>query len=172
MCPRALITGISGQDGSYLTELLLEDGYEVFGIVRRPPTERFENIEHLRDRLTLIVGDVRDRDSLAGALQAARPDMIYHLAGPSFVPDLWARPSEALEAIAKPTSQLLELVRDQHRSARVMVASSREIFGDSGEAPQRETSPLRPTTPYGVAKLAGFLLSRILREHNDLHVCS
>lgn len=172
MSPRALITGISGQDGSYLAELLLEEGYDVYGVVRQPLGERFENIEHIRDGLRLIVGDVRDRDALRGALETARPDQIYHLASPSFVPDLWARPSEALEAIAKPTAQLLELVRDQHPSARVMVASSREIFGDSGETPQRETSPLRPTTPYGVAKLAGFMLARILREHDDLHVCS
>jgi GDPmannose 4,6-dehydratase len=172
MSPRALITGISGQDGSYLAELLLEEGYDVYGVVRRPVGERFRNIDHLRDQLKLIAADVRDADALGGALAISRPHEIYHLASPSFVPDLWARPSEALEAIARPTSQLLELVRDGHRSARVMVASSREIFGDSGETPQRETSPLRPTTPYGVAKLAGFLLARILREHSDLYVCS
>lgn len=172
MSRRALITGVSGQDGSYLAELLLEEGYDVCGVVRRPLDERLGNIEHLRHDLKLIAVDVRDAEALGGALATAQPHEIYHLASPSFVPDLWARPSEALEAIAKPTSQLLELVRDRHPSARVMVASSREIFGDSGETPQRETSPLRPTTPYGVGKLAGFLLARILREHNGLHVCS
>lgn len=169
---RALITGVSGQDGSYLAELLLERDYEVHGIVRRPLSERFPNIEHLRDRLSLTVADVRDGDALAGVVESARPDEIYHLAGPSFVPDLWARPSEALNAIATPTAQLLELVRDRRGSARVMIASSREIFGDAGETPQRETSPWRPTTPYGVAKLAGFTLAHALREHDGLHVCS
>jgi GDPmannose 4,6-dehydratase len=152
--------------------LLLDRGYEIYGIVRRPLSERFENIEHLRDRLRLVVADVRDADGLAGAIEAAGPDEIYHLAGPSFVPELWARPTEALEAIATPTAQLLELVRDRHPSARVMVASSREIFGDAGETPQRETSPWRPSTPYGIAKLAGFMLARALREHDGLHVCS
>jgi GDPmannose 4,6-dehydratase len=172
MCPRALITGISGQDGSYLAELLLEKSYDVYGVVRRPLSERLPNIEHLRDRLKLIVGDIRDPDAVGGALETARPDEVYHLAGPSFVPDLWARPSEALDAIATPTARLLELVRDRHPAARVMVASSREIFGDAGETPQRESSPWRPTTPYGIAKLAGFTLARALREHDDLHVCS
>jgi GDPmannose 4,6-dehydratase len=172
MCPRALITGISGQDGSYLAELLLEREYEVYGMVRRPLGERFENIEHLRDRLKLIAGDIRDANALGGTLETARPDEVYHLAGPSFVPDLWARPSEALDAIAMPTALLLELIRDRHPSARVMLASSREIFGDAGETPQRETSPWRPTTPYGIAKLAGFTLGRALREHDSVHVCS
>ena len=88
------------------------------------------------------------------------------------MPDLWARPSEALDAIARPTALLLELVRDRHPTARVMVASSREIYGDAGETPQRESSPWRPTTPYGIAKLAGFTLARALREHDGLHVCS
>src|SRR5689334_14164759 len=169
---RALITGISGQDGSYLAELLLDKGYDVYGVVRRPLGERFGNIEHIRDRLRLMVGDIRDRESVGAVLETAQPDEIYHLAGPTFVPDLWARPCEALEAIAKPTALLLELVRDRVAAARVMVASSREIFGDAGEAPQRESSPWRPTTPYGIAKLAGFTLARALREHDGLHVCS
>jgi GDPmannose 4,6-dehydratase len=172
LSPRALITGISGQDGSYLAELLLERGYEVHGIVRHPLSQRPANLEPIRDRLNLLVGDVGEIAVLAGALDEAQPDEIYHLAGPTFVPDLWARPSEALEAIAKPTAQLLELVRDRHPSARVMLASSREIFGDARESPQRETSPFRPTTPYGIAKLAGFQLANALREHDGLHVCS
>jgi GDPmannose 4,6-dehydratase len=169
---RALITGVSGQDGSYLAELLLARDYEVFGVVRRPLGEPLPNIEPLRERLRLLAGDVRNPDQLRAALQTAAPDEIYHLASPSFVPDLWDHPSEALTAIATPTARLLELVQAVCPSARVMVASSREIFGDAGESPQRETSPCRPTNPYGVAKLAGFLLGKALRERLGLHVCS
>ena len=169
---RALITGIAGQDGSYLAELLLERDYEVHGIVRRPLSEPLENIDHLRDRLELIVGDVRDPTVLRAALDRARAEEIYHLASPTFVPDLWERPSDALAAIAEATALLLQIVRAQLPSARVLVASSREIFGDAGESPQRETSPCRPTNPYGISKLAGHLLCGAMREHYGLHVCS
>jgi GDPmannose 4,6-dehydratase len=169
---RALITGIAGQDGSYLAERLLDDDYEIHGLLRQPLTQPLPNIEPLRDSLELIVGDVRRRADLEAALAISNPDEIYHLASPSFVPDLWERPSETFEAVALATASLLELVRERLPQTRVMVASSREIFGDSGESPQRETSPWRPTNPYGVAKLAGLLLARALRERDGLFVCS
>jgi GDPmannose 4,6-dehydratase len=169
---RALITGIAGQDGSYLAELLLARGYAVYGIVRRPLSERFPNIEHLRDRLSLLVGDVMDHQTVRTAIQDARPDEIYHLASPNFVPDLWKDPGDALVAIAGSTASLLQIVRDELPVARVLIASSREIFGDTGESPQRETSPFRPTNPYGIAKLAGHLLCDAMRAQDGLHVCS
>ncbi|HEY2260282.1 MAG TPA: GDP-mannose 4,6-dehydratase [Solirubrobacteraceae bacterium] len=169
---RALITGIAGQDGSYLAERLLDDDYEIHGLLRQPLTQPLPNIEPLRDSLELIVGDVRRRADLEAALAISNPDEIYHLASPSFVPDLWERPSETFEAVALATASLLELVRERLPQTRVMVASSREIFGDSGESPQRETSPWRPTNPYGVAKLAGLLLAQALRERDGLFVCS
>jgi GDPmannose 4,6-dehydratase len=169
---RALITGIAGQDGSYLAELLLARGYAVYGIVRHPLSERFPNIEHVRDRLNLLVGDVMDPQTVRTAIQDARPDEIYHLASPNFVPDLWRDPGDALVAIAGSTASLLQIVRDELPAARVLIASSREIFGDAGESPQRETSPFRPTNPYGIAKLAGHLLCDAMRAYDGLHVCS
>ena len=169
---RALITGIAGQDGSYLAELLLARRYAVYGIVRRPLTERLPNIEHIRDRLGLVVGDVTDPQTLRAAIHETRPDEIYHLASPNFVPDLWKDPADAVTAIAGTTASLLGIVREDIPDARVMIASSREIFGDAGESPQRETSPCRPSNPYGIAKLAGHLLCGALREHDGLHVCS
>jgi GDPmannose 4,6-dehydratase len=169
---RVLITGISGQDGSYLAEQLLEHDYQVHGLTRRAPGERLPNIEHLRDSLELSIGDVRNPADLAAVLDRCRPEEIYHLASPSFVPELWQRPTETFDAVAGATAQLLELVRERWPGARVMLAGSREMFGDSGESPQRETSPCRPTNPYGIAKLAGFLLAKALRERDGLFVCS
>lgn len=170
---RALITGVAGQDGSYLAELLLDRGDKVFGVLRRPEQEEpTPNLTHIRDRLDLLVGDVNDPDTLRSALETARPHEIYHLASPNFVPDLWKRPREALEAIAGTTASLLELVRSQLPSAKVLIASSREIFGDAGESPQRETTPCRPTNPYGIGKLAGHLLCGAMREHGGLFACS
>lgn len=170
---RALITGVAGQDGSYLAELLLDRGDEVFGVLRRPEEEEpTPNLKDIRDRLDLVVGDVNDPDTLRSALDWARPHEIYHLASPNFVPDLWKRPSEAIEAIAGTTASLLELVRSRLPSAKVLVASSREIFGDAGESPQRETTPCRPTNPYGIGKLAGHLLCGAMREHGGLFACS
>jgi GDPmannose 4,6-dehydratase len=169
---RALITGISGQDGSYLAEQLLEAGYEVHGLTRRPPTEPLPNIEHLRDSLQLSAGDVRNPADLEAAVDRSRPDEIYHLASPSFVPELWERPTETFDGVAGATARLLELVRERRPETRVMLAGSREMFGDSGESPQRETSPCRPDNPYGIAKLAGFLLAKALRERDGLFVCS
>ncbi len=169
---RALITGIAGQDGSYLAELLLEQGYQVFGLVRGETDRPLPNIEAVRDRLTLIAGDVRDRDSVLGALELASPDEVYHLAGPTFVPELWADPPEALSAIAGATGMLLQAIVECCPESRVMVASSREIFGLADESPQRETSRCRPTNPYGIAKLAAHQLCGALRDHWGIHVCS
>lgn len=169
---RALITGIAGQDGSYLAELLLEHGYEVHGLVRRPLDERFDNIEHIRAEIELLVGDIRDRDVVESAIERIRPDELYHLASPSFVPDLWDRPADALEAIAGATALVLQTVRLRSPQTRVLIASSRELFGDAPESPQRETTPYLPTNPYGIAKLSGHLLCGTLREHDGMHACS
>jgi GDPmannose 4,6-dehydratase len=169
---RALITGVAGQDGSYLSELLLERGYEVHGIVRQPLAERFENIEHLRGELRLSTGDVRDRVVVTAAIESVRPDEIYHLASPNFVPALWEQPSEAIAGIAQTTAMILECARDQAPEARVLVASSREIFGRTSESPQREDTPCHPTNPYGIARLAGHQLCGAMREHDGLYVSS
>jgi GDPmannose 4,6-dehydratase len=169
---RAFITGIGGQDGSYLAELLLARGYEVCGLVHRPLAERFENIEHLRGDLELVAGDVRDRDLLSGVLDRWQPGELYHLAGPTFVPDALARPAETLMAVAGGTAAVLEAAASHDAPIRVMVASSREIFGDTDESPQRETTPCHPTNPYGIGKLAGHLLCGALRDQRGLHACS
>lgn len=168
----ALVTGIAGQDGSYLAEMLLARGYQVYGIVRRPLSEQFPNLAHIRDQVTLMQGDARDPDLIHAALQELRPDEIYHLASPTFVPALWERPSDAVEAIASATARLLEAVLAHCPQSRVLIASSREIFGATTETPQRETTPFHPTNPYAIAKLASHLLCGALREHAGLHVCS
>jgi GDPmannose 4,6-dehydratase len=169
---RAFITGIGGQDGSYLAELLLERGYAVYGLVHRPLTERFENIEHLRDDLELVVGDVRDRELLSSVLHRWQPGELYHLAGPTFVPESFERPAETLAAVAGGTAAVLEAAASHDSPVRVMVASSREIFGVTDQSPQRETTACHPTNPYGIGKLAGHLLSGALRDQRGLHACS
>jgi GDPmannose 4,6-dehydratase len=169
---RGFITGIGGQDGSYLAELLLEQGYEVGGLVRRPLAEPIENIEHLRGELELVVGDVRDRELLSETLRRWRPDELYHLAGPGFVPESFERPAETLTGVAGGTATVLEAVEAHDAPVRVFVASSREIFGDAEVSPQHESTPCHPNSPYGIAKLAGHLLCGVLRERRGLHACS
>jgi len=168
---RALITGITGQDGSYLAELLLAEGYEVSGLLREGRTD-LGNIEHLRERLTLVPGDLLAPETLHAAIEAIVPDELYHLAGPSQVPDSWRSPGRAIAAIASATADLLESVRELTPETRVFVASSSEIFGDAGESPQSETSPCRPRSPYGVAKLAAHHLAATMRERHGMHVSS
>jgi GDPmannose 4,6-dehydratase len=170
--PRALVTGIAGQDGSYLAELLLERGYEVYGLVRPPSTRALANLAHLRDRLTLLEGELGDPRTLVAALQAARPSELYHLAAPTFVPRSWEDPAGTLTEVVVATAALLSEVRALNAGVRVYVASSGEIFGDSGQCPQNEDTRCRPTTPYGVAKLAAHLLVRTMREKHGLHACS
>ena len=169
MSRRALITGISGQDGSYLAELLLEEGYEVFGTVRRPTSSSFPNIEGIRDRLTLTRVDLLDLDSLARAVSEAEPHEVYNLAAPSFVPRSWEEPSETAEFAAVGATQLLEAIRVTQPEARVYQACSSEIFGEPLEAPQHEATPVLPLTPYGAAKAYSFFIARAYRRRYGLH---
>jgi GDPmannose 4,6-dehydratase len=170
---RALITGISGQDGSFLAELLLEKGYEVSGFVHGDPQERSLGCsEHLRERLSLLGGDLLDPASLRAAIEQVQPHELYHLASPSFIPASWERPAETMRAIAGSTAVLLEAVRDTDPRARVWVAASGAMFGDAPQSPQDESTPCRPTTPYAVAKLAAHQLVGALRVHDGLYACS
>lgn len=164
---RALITGIGGQDGSYLAELLLEQGYEVAGMVRDLAAGTPVNLLPVGDELTLLEGNLLDPASLRDVVAAAAPDELYHLAAPTFVPASWEDPTETLAAIAGATGTLLALARE--RSCRLYLAASSELFGDAGESPQRESSPMRPGSPYGVAKLAALGLVRVMRERHDVH---
>jgi GDPmannose 4,6-dehydratase len=172
MARRALITGLTGQDGSFLTELLLEQGYHVSGLVRGSRDRSLGCSEHLRERVDLVRGDLLDPGSLQEAIEEIQPTEIYHLGGPSFVPASWERPGEALSAIAGSTASLLEIVRELSPDTRVFVAASGAIFGDALQSPQREDTPCRPTTPYAIAKLAAHQLVGAMREHDGLFACS
>jgi GDPmannose 4,6-dehydratase len=167
----ALITGLSGQDGSFLAELLLERGYALSAMVRDPGGS-LGCSEHLRDRVELLRGDLRQRESVRAAVERARAGEIYHLAAPSFVPASWERPGETIAAIAGSTAALLEAVRELGAETRVFAAASGAIFGEAAESPQREDTPCRPTTPYAIAKLAAHELVGALREHDGLHASS
>jgi GDPmannose 4,6-dehydratase len=166
---RALITGITGQDGSYLAELLLEKGYEVHGMVRRSSTEKFERIEHLRDRLTLHQGDLLDQRSLVDALRAARPDEVYNLAAMSYVAVSWIQPTLTAEFTGVGVTRLLEALREVCPEARFYQASSSEMFGKVRETPQSEETPFYPRSPYGVAKAYGHHITVNYRESYGLH---
>src|SRR3954449_3149870 len=169
---RALITGITGQDGSYLAELLLEKGYEVHGMVRRSSTEKFERIEHLRDRLHLHQADLLDQRSLVDALRAAKPDEIYNLAAMSFVAVSWIQPTLTAEFTGVGVTRILEAVREVCPGARFYQASSSEMFGKVLESPQTEATPFYPRSPYGVAKVYGHFITVNYRESYDLFGCS
>jgi GDPmannose 4,6-dehydratase len=169
---RALITGISGQDGSYLAELLVGKGYDVTGVVRDPEDREIPNLARVRDRVALVGGDLLDPDTLVDALGAVRPHELYHLAAPTFVPTSWEDPASILDAIGGATAMLLGAARRLDPEMRVFVATSSEIFGDAGESPQRERSPMRPRSPYGVAKLAAHGLVGALREQFGMYVVS
>jgi GDPmannose 4,6-dehydratase len=170
--PSALITGITGQDGSYLAELLLEKGYEVHGMVRRASTETFERIEHLRDRITLHQGDLLDQRSLVDALRAAGPDEIYNLAAMSFVAVSWIQPTLTAELTGLGVTRMLEAMREACPAARFYQASSSEMFGKVRETPQSEATPFYPRSPYGVAKAYGHHITVNYRESYDLFCCS
>ena len=170
--PRALITGITGQDGSYLAELLVEKGYEVHGMVRRASTEKFDRIEHLRDRITLHQGDLLDHRSLVDALRASRPDEVYNLAAMSFVAVSWIQPTLTAEFTGVGVTRLLEAVREVCPDTRFYQASSSEMFGKVRETPQNEQTPFYPRSPYGVAKAYGHHITVNYRESYDLHACS
>jgi len=169
---RALITGITGQDGSFLAELLLAKGYAVTGMLRGGGERELGCSEHLRERLTLVAGDLLDPASLREAIAASEPRELYHLAAPSFVPDSWRRPEQTLRAIAGATAALLEAVRELDATVRVYTACSGAIFGDAGISPQREDTPCHPATPYAVAKLAAHQLVGTMRAHEGLWACS
>jgi len=168
----ALITGITGQDGSYLAELLLEKGYDVHGLVRRSSTEHFERIEHLRDRLTLHQGDLLDQRSLVDALRASRPQEIYNLAAMSFVATSWAQPTLTADFSGVGVTRVLEAMREVCPEARFYQASSSEMFGAVREIPQTELTPLHPRSPYGVAKVYGHFITVNYRESYGLHATS
>jgi GDPmannose 4,6-dehydratase len=169
---RALITGITGQDGSYLAELLLEKGYEVHGMVRRASTEKFDRIEHIRDRIQLHQGDLLDHRSLTDTLKASRPEEIYNLAAMSFVALSWIQPVLTAEFSGVGVARLLETVREVAPEARFYQASSSEMFGKVREVPQTELTPFHPRSPYGVAKVYGHFITVNYRESYDLHATS
>ncbi len=169
---RALITGITGQDGSYLADLLVEKGYEVHGMVRRSSTETFERIEHLREQITLHTGDLLDQRSLVDVLRACEPEEIYNLAAMSFVAASWNQPVLTAEFSGVGVTRILEAMREVSPQSRFYQASSSEMFGKVLEVPQTEKTPFYPRSPYGVAKAYGHFITVNYRESYDLFACS
>jgi GDPmannose 4,6-dehydratase len=169
---RALITGITGQDGSYLAELLLDKGYEVFGMTRRASTENVERIAHLVDRVTLVQGDLLDPPSLVSALRTAEPQEVYNLAAQSFVPTSWNQPVLTAEFTGVGVTRMLEAVRAVDPDTRFYQASSSEMFGKVREVPQNERTPFYPRSPYGVAKTYGHYITVNYRESYGLYAVS
>jgi GDPmannose 4,6-dehydratase len=172
MPKRALITGITGQDGSYLAELLLEKGYEVHGMVRRSSTETFQRLQGCRDDLTLHTGDLLDQRSLVDVMRACEPDEIYNLAAMSFVAASWNQPVLTSEFSGVGATRMLEAMREVVPQARFYQASSSEMFGQVLEVPQTEKTPFYPRSPYGVAKVYGHFITVNYRESYDLFACS
>src|SRR5437879_3262114 len=172
MKSRALITGLTGQDGSYLAELLLERGYEVFGVVRRSSSVNCERVAHLADQVTFIQADLLDQVSLISALRRARPHEVYNLAAQSFVPTSWEQPVLTAEFTALGVTRLVEAIGAVERDSRFYQASSSEMFGKPSEFPQRETTPFHPRSPYGVAKVYGHHVTVNYRESYNLFACS
>ena len=172
MPKRALITGVTGQDGSYLAELLLEQGYEVVGMVRRSSTVNFERIAGIQDRLTLVAGDLVDEASMINILREHRPSEVYNLAAQSFVQTSWSQPVLTGETTALGVTRLLDAIRIVDPEIRMYQASSSEMFGKVVEVPQRETTPFYPRSPYGVAKVYGHWITVNYRESYDLHATS
>jgi GDPmannose 4,6-dehydratase len=170
--PRALITGITGQDGSYLAEFLLEKGYDVYGLIRRSSVVTDQRIRHLLGRVELLDGDLLDQISLLKAVQHARPDEVYNLAGQSFVPVSWSQPTLTGEFTALGVTKMLEAVRLADWPIRFYQASSSEMFGKVQEVPQSEKTPFYPRSPYGVAKVYGHWITVNYRESYDLFACS
>ncbi len=169
---RALITGVTGQDGSHLAELLLDKGYEVFGVTRRASTENVERIAHLADRITLLQGDLLDPSSLDAALREARPAEVYNLAAQSFVPTSWNQPVLTAEFTAVGVTRMLEAIRAVDPEIRFYQASSSEMFGKVREVPQNELTPFHPRSPYGVAKTYGHYITVNYRESYGLFAAS
>ncbi|KAF0109327.1 MAG: GDPmannose 4 6-dehydratase [Anaerolineaceae bacterium] len=170
--PTALITGITGQDGSYLAELLLAKGYTVIGMARRSSTDTFERIAHIRDRITLLQGDLHDQGSLEVILAEHKPDEVYNLAAQSFVPASWSQPILTGEVTGLGVTRLLEAIRRVDPKIRFYQASSSEMFGKVQEVPQRESTPFYPRSPYGVAKVYGHWITVNYRESYNLFAAS
>ncbi|HRW08846.1 MAG TPA: GDP-mannose 4,6-dehydratase [Caldilineaceae bacterium] len=170
--PTALITGVTGQDGSYLAEFLLEQGYRVIGMIRRTSTINFERIHHIQEQIEVVQGDLLDQMSLIGLLQEYQPDEVYNLAAQSFVPTSFTQPVLTGEFTALGVTRLLEAIRWVDPKIRFYQASSSEMFGKVVEVPQRETTPLYPRSPYGVAKVYGHWITINYRESYNLFGCS
>ena len=170
--PRALITGVTGQDGSYLAEFLLDKGYEVVGMVRRTSHHSYERIDHLLDRIEIVAAELLDQHSLTVVLQEVRPDEVYNLAAQSFVPTSWSQPVLTGEFTALGVTRILEAIRLVHPQARFYQASSSEMFGKVTETPQRESTPFYPRSPYGVAKVYGHWITVNYRESYNLFAVS
>ncbi len=170
--PKALVTGITGQDGSYLAEFLLDKGYEVIGMVRRSSTVNFARIHHIQDRIILVSGDLLDSGSLMAILQEHEPDEVYNLAAQSFVPASWKQPVFTGGVTALGVTRMLEAIRTVNPKIRFYQASSSEMFGKVREVPQRETTPFYPRSPYGVAKVYGHWITVNYRESYDLFAVS
>jgi len=170
--PTALITGVTGQDGSYLAEFLLGQGYKVVGMVRRTSTLKFERINHIQDQIEIVQGDLLDQMSLIGLLQEYNPDEVYNLAAQSFVPTSFTQPVLTGEFTALGVTRMLEAIRYVNPKIRFYQASSSEMFGKVVEVPQRESTPLYPRSPYGVAKVYGHWITINYRESYNLFGCS
>lgn len=169
---KALITGITGQDGSYLAELLLSKGYKVYGLVRRLSSPNVINIRHISDKIELIPGDLLDQGSLSDALLASEPDEVYNLAAQSFVKASWSQPVLTGEFTALGATRMLEAIRTVNKNIKFYQASSSEMFGKVTETPQRETTRFHPRSPYGVAKVYGHYITLNYRESYDIFACS
>jgi GDPmannose 4,6-dehydratase len=172
MPKRVVITGITGQDGSYLAEFLLEKGYEVYGVVRRSSIDNSDRISHLLEQIRFLQADLLDQSSLIGALKEAQPHEVYNLAAQSFVPTSWHQPVLTGEFTALGVTRMLEAIRAVDPTIRFYQASSSEMFGNPIETPQRETTPFHPRSPYGVAKVYGHYITVNYRESYDLFACS
>jgi GDPmannose 4,6-dehydratase len=172
MAKRALITGITGQDGSYLAEFLLDKGYEVYGFVRRLSTPNIGNIQHIQDKIHLVSGDLLDQGSLQDAMKEARPDEVYNLAAQSFVKASWEQPVLTGEFTGLSVTKVLEAIRHTDKNIRFYQASSSEMFGKVTETPQKETTRFYPRSPYGVAKVYGHYITVNYRESYDMFACS
>ena len=169
---RALITGITGQDGSYLAEFLLEKDYEVFGLIRRSSTVNFERISHLQDKVELVSGDLLDQKSIVTALEAARPHEVYNLGAQSFVPVSWEQPMLTGEITGLGVMRMLEAIRACDEKIRFYQASTSELFGKAQETPQSEKTPFYPRSPYGVSKLYGHWITINYRESYNMYACA
>ena len=169
---RALVTGITGQDGSYLAEFLLDKNYEVFALIRRSSTVNFERIQHIQERIHVLSGDLLDQNSLMFALKTARPHEVYNLGAQSFVPASWEQPLLTGEITALGVTRLLEAIRATDSSARVYQASTSELFGKVRESPQSESTPFYPRSPYGVSKLYAHWITINYRESYDMFCCA